>query len=135
MTVILSGRPIVGQQRVSALRFGDRTVQALCHAVLIFDSLPVGFSNFRLRQHLASLPGLSPDQIKPGAMTCHLRRLRLHGMIERIPHTHRYRLTDFGRGAALFFTRTYDHLLRPGLGSEYLPATSVFRNQSVQPAA
>jgi hypothetical protein len=33
-----------GQQRVSALRFGDRNVQALCHAVLLFDSLPVGFS-------------------------------------------------------------------------------------------
>ena len=50
-------------------------------------------------------------------MTYHLRRLRLHGMIERIPHTHRYRLTDFGLRAALFFTRTYDHLLRPGLGT------------------
>ena len=83
----------------------------------IFDSLPVGFSNLRLRQHLAPLLGLAADQIKPGAMTYHLRRLRLHGMIERIPHTHRYRLTDFGLRAALFFTRTYDHLLRPGLGT------------------
>jgi hypothetical protein len=34
----------LGQQRVSALRFGDRNVQALCHAVLMFDALPVGFS-------------------------------------------------------------------------------------------
>ena len=107
----------IGQQRVSALRFGDRNVQALCHAVLIFDSLPVGFSNLRLRLHLAPLLGLTPDQIKPGAMTYHLRRLRLHGIIERIPHTHRYRLTDFGLRAALFFTRRYDHLLRPGLGT------------------
>jgi hypothetical protein len=107
----------IGHQRVSALRFGDRNVQALCHAVLIFDSLPVGFSNLRLRQSLAPLLGLAPDQLTPGAMTYHLRRLRLHGIIERIPHTHRYRLTDFGLRAALFFTRTYDHLLRPGLGT------------------
>jgi len=48
-------------------------------------------------------------------MMYHLRRLRLHGMIERIAHTHRYRLTVLGRRAALFFTRTYDHLLRAGL--------------------
>jgi hypothetical protein len=107
----------IGHQRVSALRFGDHNVQALCHAVLIFDSLPVGFSNLRLRQSLAPLLGLAPDQLKPGAMTYHLRRLRLHGIIERIPHTHRYRLTDFGLRTALFFTRTYDHLLRPGLGT------------------
>jgi hypothetical protein len=50
-------------------------------------------------------------------MTYHLRRLRLHGLIERIPRTHRYRLTSFGLRVALFFTRTYDHLLRPGLGA------------------
>ena len=107
----------IGQQRVSALRFGDRSVQALCHAVLLFDSLPVGFSNGRLREHLAPLLGLAPDQVTPGTMTYHLRRLRLHGIIERIPHTHRYRLTDFGLRVALFFTRTYDHLLRPGFGA------------------
>jgi hypothetical protein len=50
-------------------------------------------------------------------VTYHLRRLRLHGLIERIPRTHRYRLTSFGLRVALFFTRTYDHLLRPGLGA------------------
>ena len=49
-------------------------------------------------------------------MTYHLRRLRLHQLIERVPATHRYRLTDFGLRIALFFTRTYNRLLRPGLG-------------------
>ncbi|HKD04782.1 MAG TPA: hypothetical protein VKB79_02670, partial [Bryobacteraceae bacterium] len=37
-------------------------------------------------------------------------------LIERVPHSHRYRLTGLGLRVALFFTRTYDHLLRPGLG-------------------
>ncbi len=31
-----------------------------------------------------------------GQMTYHLRRLRLHGVIARLPHTHRYRVTDSG---------------------------------------
>jgi hypothetical protein len=48
-------------------------------------------------------------------MTYDLRRLRLHGIIERVPKTHRYRVTEAGLRAALFFTRTYARILRPGL--------------------
>jgi hypothetical protein len=60
---------------------------------------------------LASLHGLDSEQLTPSTMTYHLRRIRLHGLIEGILHTHRYRLTSFGLRVALFFTRTYDHLL------------------------
>lgn len=52
-----------------------------------------------------------------------MRRLRLHGLIERIPKTHRYRLTPFGFRVAVFCTRTYARILRPGLGL-VLPETS-----------
>lgn len=107
----------VGRQRVSALRFGERNIQALGHALVVFDLLPAGFSNGQLRLRLAPLLGLSAEELTPGKMTCHLRRLRLHGLIERIPHSHRYRLTSFGLRVALFFTRAYDHLLRPGFGA------------------
>lgn len=113
----------IDRQRVSALRFGDRKVQAVCHALVLFELIPSGFSNGQLRVHLASLLGLKPEQLTPGQMTYHLRRLRLHGLIERMPHSHRYRLTSPGLRVALFFTRTYDHLLRPGLG-QILPALS-----------
>ncbi len=41
--------------------------------------------------------------------------MRLHGLIERIPGTHRYHVTQRGLRVALLFTRTYDRLLRPGL--------------------
>jgi hypothetical protein len=40
-------------------------------------------------------------------MSYHLRRLRLHGMIERIPKSHRCRFTDFGLRTALFCTRAW----------------------------
>ena len=48
-------------------------------------------------------------------MTYDLRRLRLHGLIARIPHTQRYRVTREGLRTALFFTRVYARILRPGL--------------------
>jgi hypothetical protein len=50
-----------------------------------------------------------------GRMTYDLRRLRLHGMIARIPKTHRYRVTPFGLRAALFFTRAHARLYRPSV--------------------
>jgi hypothetical protein len=45
-----------------------------------------------------------------------LRRLRLHGLIERVPKTHRYRVTDIGLRTSVFFTRTYARLFRATLG-------------------
>lgn len=61
------------------------------------------------------LLGLRPDQLRQGRLTYELRRLRLHGLIERIPKTHRYRVTELGFRVALFFTRAYARLIRPGL--------------------
>ena len=69
----------------------------------------------RLRCHLAELSGRAPQTLGPGAITYQLRRLRLHGMIQRLPNSHRYHVTEPGFRAALFFTRT--SLLRPGIAA------------------
>jgi hypothetical protein len=49
-------------------------------------------------------------------MTYDLRRLRLrlHGIIERIPRTFRYRLTGYGPEVATAYTLAHDRVLRPG---------------------
>jgi hypothetical protein len=110
-------RPIqIDSLRASALRFADPQTQALWSALLLFQLLPNGFSNRNLRDNLAPLLGQQPENLTQGRMTYHLRRLRLHGMIERIPKSHRYRLTDLGLRTGWFFTRTYSRILRPGLG-------------------
>lgn len=110
--------PVVADgQRVAGLRFGDSRVLALLMAILIFTLLPRGFSNKDLRELMAQLLGLEPGQFTQGKMTYDLRRLRLHGLIERIPKTHRYRVTNFGLRAAMLITRTYNCVLRPGLAA------------------
>ena len=48
-------------------------------------------------------------------MTYDLRRMRLHGLIRRIPKSRRYLVTDFGLRFALFNTRGYARLFRVGL--------------------
>lgn len=106
---------VVEGQRVAALRFSDPRVQALLHVLLLFLFLPRGFSNGDLRGRLARLLGLESSVMTQGKVSYDLRRLRLHGLIERIPKTHRYRLTSFGLRTALLYTRIYDRALRPGL--------------------
>jgi hypothetical protein len=106
---------MVGQQRVSALPFADPRVQALLSVLVLYCLLPQGFANKDVRERLAPLLGLDPSAMTPGRMTYDLRRLRLHGLIVRIPGTHRYRLTPDGLRTALFFTRVYARILRPGL--------------------
>ncbi len=90
-------------------------MQALLSVLVVFRLLPVGFSNKDLRTHLAPLLGLDPQTMTAGRMTYDLRRLRLHGIITRIPHTHRYQVTPFGLRVAMLFTRTYARVLRPEL--------------------
>ena len=55
------------------------------------------------------------SQYTPGRITYDLRRLRLHGLIERIPKTHRYRITAKGLRTAIFYTRLYNRSLRTGM--------------------
>jgi hypothetical protein len=127
-TLVQLQRPrVVEGQRVAALRLADPTVQALWRTMLLFELLPAGFSNRQLRAHLAPLLGLSAEQLTQGRMTYHLRRLRLHGMIQRIPKSHRYRLTGFGLRTALFCTRTWSRIFRPGIGL-ILPSASPVPN-------
>lgn len=103
----------VDDQRAAGLRFGDRRVHALMHALCLFALTPTGFRHRDLRQHVADLRAGDPRRYAAGAMTYDLRRLRLHGLIERVPQTHRYRVTTLGARAAMFYARLYTRALRP----------------------
>jgi hypothetical protein len=114
---------VVDDQRVSALRLDDPRARSLFAALLTFHLLPRGFTNKDLREHIAPLLGLRPDQYSQGKMSYDLRRLRLHGLVDRIPGSWRYRVTDFGFRSATFITRAYNRLLRPGLAMLSSPIT------------
>src|SRR5262245_46361857 len=108
-------RPVAsGCQRASGLRFADPRVHSVLHAIITFRQLPDGFRAADLRQHLATLHGRDPASISQGAITYQLRRLCLHSLIERVSKSFRYRVTDHGLRVALFFTRLYNRILRPG---------------------
>jgi hypothetical protein len=100
--------------RIAGLRLGDRRAHPLLQALLVFGLLPNGFLNRDLRGLLAGLLGKHPDEISTGQVSYDLRRLRAHGLITRVPKTHRYRISDTGLHHAMLITHIHTRLLQPG---------------------
>ncbi len=117
----VTGPQRVGNQRASALKFGDPEVFAMFSVLLLFRLLPCGFRSRDFREHLASLLGHQPSQWTQGRLTYQLRRLRLHGLIERQQHKSSYLVTERGYRIALWFSRCHARLLRPSLGQTLSP--------------
>ena len=85
----------------------------LVHAV-------AGFTNHSLRGLVAGLLG---RDYTTNQMTYDLRRLRLHGLIERVPKTNTYVLTPEGLRVAVFYAKLHGRLLRPLVaGADQPPA-------------
>jgi hypothetical protein len=102
-------------QRSGPLRFGDERVMAVMAALLLCVNLPEGFRNRDLRHHVALLLGLDPADFTQGRMTYDLRRLRLHGLIHRVPRSFRYHLTERGIRVAAIYHRLAVRILAPAL--------------------
>jgi hypothetical protein len=101
-------------QRVPGLRFGEPRVMAVLAVLCHFLPTPDGCTNRMLRGRVGVLHDPGPAGYTAGRMTYDLRRLRLKGLVHRLPGKNRYVLTPIGRRVALFFTKTYARILRPG---------------------
>ena len=108
---------LIDERRVPALRFGDLRVHAVLACLLVFNLLPMGFANRQLRQIAAPLLGLEVEEYRSSRATYDLRRLRMRGLIERIPKTNRYRVTPTGQRIALCYCRLHRRALGPALSA------------------
>jgi hypothetical protein len=106
---------VVNHQRAAGLRFGDPRALALLHALCVVATAPTAFRHRDLRRHVAQLLERELAAYTVAQMTYDLRRLRLHGFIERVPRTHRYRVTPLGAHVAVFYARLYARAVRPTL--------------------
>jgi hypothetical protein len=97
-------------RRVRCLRIGDPDDLALLAAVARGEFATAGFRNRDLRPLLLPARAVaSSDQARALSArgTRQLRLLRAHGLIRKVPKSHRYRLTERGQrlAAALFACR------------------------------
>lgn len=112
-------------QRTGALRFGDHRAMALAGALCLVVHAATGLTNRSLRGQVAGLLGTG---YTASQMSYDLRRLRLHGLIERIPGTHTYTLTPDGIRVAIFYTKLHHRLLGPLLAASHPPAPPELRS-------
>ena len=109
----------VGGRRAPALRFGNPRVMALAGALAICVNTVTGFTNRSLRAHVSGLLGVDYTMSQA---SYDLRRLRLKGLIERLPHSNTYLLTSDGVRVAVFYTKVHNRVLVPLLAANAPPA-------------
>jgi hypothetical protein len=111
--------PVIDRgHRVRALRIGDADDIALLRAVARGEFAINGFRNRDIRAVLHPRAGnLAQARRQAANVGRRLRLLRTHGLIRKVPSSHRYRLTEKGTKltAALFAAR--DATLKQLLGS------------------
>ena len=111
-------------QRTGALRFGDPRAMALTGALCIGLLSVVGFTNKTLRGLVSQL--LNGPYTR-AQMTYDLRRLRLLGLIQRIPKSNTYVLTPDGQRVAITYTKLANRLIAPLLAADQPPAPPPLR--------
>lgn len=104
-------------QRASALRFADERVMALLASLICQTFIPGELTNKTLRPRVAQFLNRDEQSYTSAQMSYDLRRLRLKGLIVRLPRSHRYQLTEMGSKIAIFFTKLYTRVFRPGLSA------------------
>jgi hypothetical protein len=106
------------------MRFGDPRVMALLGALCVCLNA-LGLTNRSLRAQVSKLLGAA---YTVNQMSYDLGRLRLNGLIERVPDTNTYILTPDGQRVAIFYTKVHNRLLRPLLAADQPPAPVELRD-------
>ena len=84
---------------------------ALLAALVLITHALDGFDN---RQLVKLVSRFWDQSYSSRQATYDLRRLRRKAMITRLPHSHRYQLTPFGRRVAVLFSKAHGRVLAPG---------------------
>jgi predicted MarR family transcription regulator len=92
---------------------------ALAGSLCLVIHAVTGFTNKSLRGQVAGLLG---RDYTSSQMSYDLRRMRLHGLIEKTPRTNTYTVTAEGIRVAVFYTKLQARLLEPLLEADKPPA-------------
>ena len=107
-------RPVTDDGRhFRPMRLGDRDDLALLHAISRGEFATTGFRNRDLRRLLHAPPKtVRHEKRLSGKVSRQLRLLRAHGIIRKIPKTHRYQISERGRLLTAALRATRDASLR-----------------------
>jgi len=104
-----------GGKRIPGLRLDHPRQLALMHALVRFAHVAAGnsFSTCELHTSTAAALGYTPSQYRLSSLRYDLSKLRAKGLVEKIPHSRRYRLLPNGYSICLVFLKLFERIYAP----------------------
>ena len=85
------------------------------HALVRFANIAAGFGFRSVDVYTPALEalGANPSQYTLASFRYDLSKLRAKGLVEKIPHSHRYRLIGKGYAVCLLFLKLFERIYAP----------------------
>jgi hypothetical protein len=102
-------------KRIPGLKLDHPRQLALMHALVHFAHIAAGntFTTTRLYPLVTEILGVSPSDYKLGSLRYDLSKLRAKNLVEKVPHSRRYRLTPQGYSICLVFLKLFERVYAP----------------------
>jgi hypothetical protein len=113
-------------RRIPGLKLDHPRQLALMHALVRFAHIAASdtFTMKDLHPVTAAALDLSTDQYRLSSLRYDLSKLRAKGLIERVPHTRRYRLLPQGYRICLIFLKLFERVYAPLTAGLLRPITA-----------
>jgi hypothetical protein len=104
-----------GGKRIPGLKLDHPRQLALMHALVRFANVAASnsFRTCDLRAPAAAALGCPPSQYRLSSLRYDLSKLRAKGLVEKIPHSSRYRLLAQGYSICLVFLKLFERIYTP----------------------
>jgi hypothetical protein len=114
-------------KRIPGLKLDHPRQLALMHALVRFSHIAAGstLTTTELHPQTAAALVCSTQDYRLSSLRYHLWKLRAKGLVEKLPHSRRYRLLPEGYSICLVFLKLFEGIYAPPLPA---PAT-LFREQ------
>jgi hypothetical protein len=113
-------------KRIPGLKLDHPRQLAVMHALVRFAHLAAGdtFTMRDLHEPTAVALDTTPDQYRLASLRYDLSKLRAKGLVERVPHSRRYRLLPHGYSICLVFLKLFERVYAPLTAGLLKPVTA-----------
>ena len=102
-------------KRVPGLKLDNPRQLALMHALVRFAQIPAArtFSTAEIYPHAVAALGSTTEQYSLAALRYDLSKLRVKGLVEKLPRSRRYHLLAAGYSVCLIFLKLFERVYAP----------------------
>jgi hypothetical protein len=113
-------------KRIPGLKLDHPRQLALMHALVRFAHIAAGdtFTMRDLHGPTAAALDTTTDQYRLASLRYDLSKLRAKGLVERVPHSRRYRLLQHGYSICLLFLKLFERVYAPLTAALLKPVTA-----------